>query len=377
METKRTSKPGAATDESVPSVHLKSPSEAEAYKAGIAEGLRRARGGAEPPAVPDFDPVPLRARSDGWTPGRQIGFIRALAETACVSEACRRIGKSTESAYVLARRPDAQSFRLAWDIALDNAVRRVGDGAYSRAVNGIEIPHFYKGELVGTHRRFDERLTMFILRTRDPDRFGPKAETAERAHTREGRALDLGEVLHFVKCDAEREARGFPLIIYPELGTHADDDEDYDEDGENGARTRDMTHLYAFAPRVHDEEEDLEDEAPEGASGEENGLAADDPSEAEAEAVWAAAHRYQHAVLAREEDDDEPVPPLASFIAEALAALREAPSLPQRIVKFVNFRARRRRGRPSRSLGRRPMTAAPIHSFLGRALGGGIGAAYS
>jgi hypothetical protein len=200
-------------------------------------------------------------RRDGWTPERQVGFIRALAESGCVAEACRRVGLSAESAYELARRPDAQSFRIAWDIAMDNAVRRVGDGAFSRAINGTEIPHFYKGELVGTHRRYDERLTMFILRTRDPDRFGRRAETAERLHTREGRALDLADFLHLVKKDAEKEAKGLPRNVWTELGAPANDD----EDGEAPRHGRDMTRIYAFAPRAawdeEDEEEPEEEEA--------------------------------------------------------------------------------------------------------------------
>lgn len=103
-------------------------------------------------SAPDFDPVHLRYRRDGCTPERQVGFIRALAECGCVREACRRVGLSPESVYELARRPDAQSFRAAWDIAMDNAVRRIDDGAFSRCIHGIAVPHFYKGELVGEHR---------------------------------------------------------------------------------------------------------------------------------------------------------------------------------------------------------------------------------
>lgn len=35
-----------------------------------------------------------------------------------------------------------------------------------RALNGVEVPHYHKGELVGTHRRFDERLTLGLLALR-------------------------------------------------------------------------------------------------------------------------------------------------------------------------------------------------------------------
>jgi hypothetical protein len=245
---------GAATDEPAPPIHFSTPAEADAYRAGIAEGMRRARGGEAPPP-PSFDPVPLRYRRDGWTPERQVAFIRYLAECGCVVEACRRVGMSAESAYELARRPDAQSFRIAWDIALDNAVRRVGDGAFSRALNGVEIPHYYKGELVGTHRRYDERLTMFILRTRDRERFGRRLEAAEPLHSREGRALDLADMLAWLRKDAEKEASGLPRRVMPELGARYGEGEDEDEP----VRRRDLRSVYAFAPRAAQDDEDEED----------------------------------------------------------------------------------------------------------------------
>ncbi|MEA3013139.1 MAG: hypothetical protein QOD42_1684 [Sphingomonadales bacterium] len=62
-----------------------------------------------------FTPVRLRCRRDGWTPARQTAFILALRACRCVLEACRRVGLSSQSAYRLYRRPDAQSFRKAWD----------------------------------------------------------------------------------------------------------------------------------------------------------------------------------------------------------------------------------------------------------------------
>jgi hypothetical protein len=116
--------------------------------------------------------VPVRARRDGWTPERQAGFIRALAESGCVVEACARVGMSDSSAYRLVARSDAVSFRLAWDAAMDFATRRLSSAAFSRALNGVSVPVFYQGEVVGERRYYDERLTMFLLRYRDPLRYG-------------------------------------------------------------------------------------------------------------------------------------------------------------------------------------------------------------
>lgn len=117
-------------------------------------------------------PVLLRYRHDGWTPDRQLEFIQALADSGCVDAACRAVGMSREAAYALRRRPDAQAFRLAWAAAKDVMVDRLDDAAMSRAINGVPIPIFHQGEQVGERRHFNERLTMFLLRYRDPVHYG-------------------------------------------------------------------------------------------------------------------------------------------------------------------------------------------------------------
>jgi hypothetical protein len=120
----------------------------------------------------DFDSVPLRERHDGWSEQRQRAFIAALAESGCVTDACKAVGMSSQSAYRLRRDFEAHGFRIAWEAALDYAVHRLSDAAFSRAIHGVPVPHYYKGEVVGEHRRYDEKLTMFLMRYRDPMRYG-------------------------------------------------------------------------------------------------------------------------------------------------------------------------------------------------------------
>ena len=119
-----------------------------------------------------FTPVPVRYRHDGWTPRRQIAFIHALAETACVEEACRLVGMSVQSAYALRRRADASLFRDAWESAIDYCFHRLEEAALRRAIHGVPRPIFYHGEQVGEWRHFDERLTHWLLRYRRPARYG-------------------------------------------------------------------------------------------------------------------------------------------------------------------------------------------------------------
>lgn len=198
--------------------------------------------GESAPSAPDFDPVSLRYRRDGWTPQRQVAFIRALAESGCVRDSCRRVGMSPESAYELARRPDAQSFRIAWDVAMDNAVRRIGDEAFSRCIHGVAVPHFYQGQQIGEHRRYDERLTMFILRYRDPGRYGRHLDGCGYDGLPEEKALDLADVLAWVEADARREAVGLPRRVRSEFAA------DNDDGGARAGPPRNRTNIYRWAP---------------------------------------------------------------------------------------------------------------------------------
>lgn len=42
----------------------------------------------------------------------------------------------------------------------------LAEAALDRALNGVEVPHYYNGELIGTSRRYDERLTLALLAMR-------------------------------------------------------------------------------------------------------------------------------------------------------------------------------------------------------------------
>lgn len=121
--------------------------------------------------------VPADERHDGWTRERQGAFLRMLASTHCVSQAAKAVGMSRQGAYRLRSRLRGEPFDIAWQAAFRRQFDALAEAALDRALNGVEVPHFHKGELIHTSRRFDERLTVALLALRDrlapipPDRF--------------------------------------------------------------------------------------------------------------------------------------------------------------------------------------------------------------
>ena len=122
---------------------------------------------ADPATLHPAENLPMKAvRHDGWTAARQAAFLRELAATHNVSAAARAVGMSRQSAYALRNRLQHTPFDAAWQAAYLTRFDALAEAALDRAINGVEVPHYYNGELVGTSRRYDERLTLALLAQR-------------------------------------------------------------------------------------------------------------------------------------------------------------------------------------------------------------------
>ncbi|WP_288986726.1 hypothetical protein [uncultured Sphingopyxis sp.] len=126
------------------------------------------------PPLPDFTPVPRKYRHDGWTPERQRAFIAALADTGSVSRAAGQVNMAQANCYTLRRAPGAESFRRAWEAALDFGVARLKDIAFERAIDGYLVPVFVGGKLMGFRRKHNDALLMFCLRRYGQDAGGKR-----------------------------------------------------------------------------------------------------------------------------------------------------------------------------------------------------------
>lgn len=102
-------------------------------------------------------------RNDEWTRAKMVEFLRELAACQSVARAAKAVGMSRQSAYRLRNRLEGTPFSLGWEVALEAGLQQLAHAVMDRAVNGVEMPVYYHGEVVGTRRQFDERLSIWVL----------------------------------------------------------------------------------------------------------------------------------------------------------------------------------------------------------------------
>jgi hypothetical protein len=100
----------------------------------------------------------------------------------------------------------------------------------------VARPVFYKGEQIGERRHYDERLAMFLLRYRDPVRYGAWRDGAVAEQHPEGAAVILSKALNQVMMDAgdpDASAGASPRpLLAPLRILYPDDDPDPDHDAD-------------------------------------------------------------------------------------------------------------------------------------------------
>ena len=111
--------------------------------------------------------VPFMASSE------QDIFLKTLAQCGNAAEAARFAGISKSRLYRM--RSTDRDFAEAWAIALEEATDRLTNEAIRRAVRGVEEVKYFKGEPVGTVRKYSDQLLMFLLRAHKPEIYGKQA----------------------------------------------------------------------------------------------------------------------------------------------------------------------------------------------------------
>jgi hypothetical protein len=154
---------------------------------------------AEPAAAPPPQPVCVR-RGDRWTKPKMAEFLRQLAATQSVSAAARAVGMRRQAAYKLRARLKGQPFDIAWEAAFRHGFDNLAHAALELALEGEEVPHYYQGELKGTHRKRNPQLLLGLLRMRNQmgapmlGRFGAAAEFWSEKWDRMLHRIETGSV---------------------------------------------------------------------------------------------------------------------------------------------------------------------------------------
>lgn len=73
-------------------------------------------------------------------------FLRQLAATNNVAAAAKTVGMSRQSAYRLRARHKGRPFDIGWEAAFQRGYDNLAQVALERALNGVEAPHYHKGE---------------------------------------------------------------------------------------------------------------------------------------------------------------------------------------------------------------------------------------
>ncbi|HEX8222451.1 MAG TPA: hypothetical protein VF605_01390 [Allosphingosinicella sp.] len=153
-----------------------SPAEARLYWRGVAAGLARA-GAPVPPDIAartangDVEEA-VRQRHDAFTGTKKQAYLKALAKTGCILDACRLTGISSSTVYN--HQAGDPEFARNCQLALDMASAPIELTAYERAVVGVEEDVIRGGKVVGTRMKRSDFMLRILLQGSNPKKYGPR-----------------------------------------------------------------------------------------------------------------------------------------------------------------------------------------------------------
>jgi hypothetical protein len=113
------------------------------------------------------------------TPQRDANFLKALAQGKTVNDALPS-GYARRTVYDW--RESDPEFRQAWDDAIQTAIERLETEADRRAVDGVDKPIVWKGEVVATYKEYSDTLLIFRLKALAPDKYRENVKTTSEVN---------------------------------------------------------------------------------------------------------------------------------------------------------------------------------------------------
>lgn len=108
------------------------------------------------------------------TARRETAVLDALSEGASLKAAA--VAAGVRPVTLATWQASDASFAAAIAIATEAGADALEDEALRRAVDGVNEPVFYRGERIGTARKYSGTLLMFLLKSRRPEIYGTVAQ---------------------------------------------------------------------------------------------------------------------------------------------------------------------------------------------------------
>ena len=105
---------------------------------------------------------------------KKRAFLRAYAETANITYAARA-GECSRNAHYKWLKTD-QAYQEIFQEAKQEAIELLEGEARRRAVQGVEEPVYYKGEVVGARQKYSDILLIFLLKALRPEKYRERYE---------------------------------------------------------------------------------------------------------------------------------------------------------------------------------------------------------
>lgn len=106
-------------------------------------------------------PKPLRARIDGWTAAKTTKFLGELSRTGLLGDSAKAAGISRTS--VTRRRKRDPAFERQVQQARQEATPALEAAAFHRAVEGVDEPILYAGEIVAYRKKYSDPLLRQLI----------------------------------------------------------------------------------------------------------------------------------------------------------------------------------------------------------------------
>lgn len=112
-------------------------------------------------------------------------YLKLIAAGWTNKQAAEKVNRNPSTIWRLRQREPA--FQAAYDVAAAEGTDCLEDEARRRAVDGVLEDQYYRGAVVGQVRRYSDVLLMFLLKSRDRERFSDKQEIK---HTGDANLVD-------------------------------------------------------------------------------------------------------------------------------------------------------------------------------------------